>query len=148
MPRPNIPGHPDPVRHPEFYEGLPVKRFVAWLIDWVISAVIASLLLPFTLFIGLFFFPVMVMVVGFFYRWFTLSGGSATWGMRLMSVQMRDRDGFRFDGGTAFWHTALHYTTIIVSPAIAVSAVLMLMTPKKQGLHDIVLGSTALNRPV
>ncbi|NBD28469.1 MAG: RDD family protein [Alphaproteobacteria bacterium] len=144
--RPNTPGHPNPERLPEFYAGVPLKRLFAWAIDWTVAAVISALLLPLTLFIGLFVFPIMVAVVGFFYRWSTLAGGSATWGMRLMAVELRDAEGFRLDGRTAFWHVALHYGLMIVSPGLLVSAVATLMTPKKQGLHDLLLGTVALNR--
>jgi len=140
------PGHPDPDRLPAFYGGVPGKRVIAWLIDWVVASVIAALLLPLTLFLGLFVFPVMVAVVGFVYRWSTLAGGSATWGMRLMAIELRDTDGLRLDGATAFWHVALHYGLLIVSPGLVISGVVTLMTPKRQGLHDLVLGTVALNR--
>jgi len=145
-PRAPTPGHPDPDRLPAFYDGVPGKRVIAWLIDWVVASVIAALLLPLTLFLGLFVFPVMVAVVGFVYRWSTLAGGSATWGMRLMAIELRDTDGLRLDGATAFWHVALHYGLLIVSPGLVISGVVTLMTPKRQGLHDLVLGTVALNR--
>lgn len=144
--RPNVPGQPDPASQPEFYEGTPSKRFAAWLIDWFIAATLSAMLLPFTLFLGIFIFPVMVMVVGFFYRWFSITNGSATWGMRMMALELRDKDGFRLDSRTAFWHTALHYGTILVSPGLLISAAMTLFTAKKQGLHDMVLGTVALNR--
>lgn len=144
--RRNSPGLPDPDRHPEFYATVPAKRVVAWLIDWVASAVIASLLLPFTLFLGIFFFPFLVLFVGFFYRWSTLANGSSTWGMRLMAIDVRDKDGLRLTGSTAFWHVALHYGMFLISPALLISAIATLVSSRKQGLHDMVLGTTALNR--
>ncbi|MDR9427569.1 MAG: RDD family protein [Salibaculum sp.] len=140
------PGHPDPDRLPEFYRGVPGKRVIAWLLDWVVASVISALLLPLTFFLGLFVFPVMVAVVGFFYRWSTLAGGSATWGMRLMAAELRDTEGLRLDGRTAFLHVALHYGLLIVWPGLLGSGVVTLMTPKRQGLHDLVLGTVALNR--
>jgi len=144
--RANTPGHPDPARLPDFYRGVPGQRIIAWLIDWVVASVISALLLPLTFFLGLFIFPVMVAVVGFFYRWSTLASGSATWGMRLMAVELRDAEGLRLDGPTAFWHVALHYGLLIVSPGLLISGVVTLTTPKRQGLHDLVLGTVALNR--
>ena len=96
---------PDPQVQPEFYADIPLKRLLAWVVDCVLIGLTVALIVPFTAFVGLFFLPVMFLVVGFLYRWMTLAGGSATWGMRLMSVEMRDGYGRRFDGCTAFLHT-------------------------------------------
>lgn len=138
---------PDPERHADFYDGVLVKRFLAWLFDLVLIALITALIVPFTAFTALFFLPVLFLTVGFFYRWITLSGRSATWGMRLMSIEFLDRQGRRFDPATALlWTTGFSLSMGFVLPQI-LSAVLMILSPRGQGLTDLVLGSVAINSP-
>ncbi|SLN19042.1 RDD family protein [Roseisalinus antarcticus] len=139
---------PDPRSRPDFYEGVPGKRFGAWIADTVLVVLVCVLLLPFTAFLGLFFFPVMMLIVGFFYRWSTLAGGSATWGMRLMGIELREADGHRFSNGTALAHTLGYSVSIAVPVLQVISIVLMLITDRKQGLTDHIIGTAALNKPV
>lgn len=139
---------PDPVRRPDFYAGVPGKRFIAWLVDMVLIGIVCVVLLPFTAFTGIFFFPAMMLVVGFLYRWFTLSASSATWGMVIAGIQLREADGHRLSSGTALAHT-FGYTISIAIPVLQViSVILMLVSDRKQGLTDHVLGTAALNRPM
>lgn len=136
---------PDPDTQPQFYAGVPTKRLVAWILDTILIAVICLILVPFTAFTGLFFFPLLMLVVGFLYRIATLAGGSATWGMRLMSVEIRLGDDRPLDGTTAFLHT-LGYSISFAIPVLQlISIVLMLTSARRQGLTDMVLGTVALN---
>ena len=137
---------PDPETQPEFYSDVPAKRLVAFVIDTIISILIALLILPFTAFLGIFFFAFLVSSAGFAYRVVTLATGSATWGMRLVSLEMRDRAGQRFDLATAFLHTTGFYISCAVFPLQLISVVLMLTTARAQGLSDHLLGSVAINR--
>lgn len=137
---------PDPVMQPEFYADIPLKRLLAWVVDVIVTTLIVMLIIPFTAFTGLFFLPLLFLVVGFLYRWMTLAGGSSTWGMRLMAVEMRDGYGRRFDAATAFLHT-LGYTVSLAFPLLQlISIVMMVMGPRAQGLTDNVLGTVAINR--
>ncbi len=137
---------PDPDRQPEFYESVPAKRLLAWVIDTVLTVAICILILPFTAFTGLFFFPLLIAVVGFIYRVLTLAAGSATWGMRLVAIELRDRDGARLDPGTALAHT-IGYTVSFMMPVLQLISVVMMATGRRgQGLSDMVLGTVALNR--
>ncbi len=141
------PTQPDPEQHAAFYEGVLTKRFVAWLLDLVLILGISLLIVPFTAFTALFFLPALFLVVGFLYRWATLSGRSATWGMRLMSIEFMDRQGQRFDGATALLHTIGYSVSMaFVLPQVA-SVILMLISSRGQGLSDFVLGSIAINTP-
>ena len=137
---------PDPDTQPQFYDGVAIKRLLAWVVDTVLIALVAVAILPFTAFTGLFFFPLLILVVGFVYRTLTLAGGSATWGMRLFAIEFRTMHGERFDLGTAFAHTLGYSISLTVFPAQAVSMILMLTTPRGQGLTDHVLGTVAMNR--
>ncbi|MBS1303564.1 RDD family protein [Loktanella sp. SALINAS62] len=138
---------PDPDTMPEFYDGVPSRRALAWVVDVTVVFIFSLLLLPLTLFIALFFFPVMMMGVGFIYRWFTIASGSATWGMRLFNIELRDAQGARLSSGAALAHTAGYALSVITFPLQLVSIGAMAITPKRQGLTDFVMGTTAINRP-
>ena len=141
------PGLPDPVRKPEFYAAIRRKRLAAWALDTVQVGLACTLLLPFTAFTGILFFPLMMITVGFVYRWTTIASGSATRGMRLVALELRGADGRRLRPESAFQHT-LGYTLSFLFPvAQVVSVVMMLVSRRKQGLTDQVLGTAAINRP-
>ena len=137
---------PDPDTQPEFYADVPTKRLIAFVVDTAVILVICLLIVPFTAFTGLLFFPVLMMVVGFAYRVVTIARSSATWWMRLTAIEFRSASGARFDLGLAFAHT-LGLTISFALPILQViSVVLMLTGPRAQGLSDLVLGSVAINR--
>jgi uncharacterized RDD family membrane protein YckC len=137
---------PDPFNQPQFYASVPAKRLIAWVIDLVLIVAVCVVALPFTAFLGLFFWPVMVLVVGFAYRVVTLANRSATFGMRFSGIELRDAHGARFDLSLAVAHT-LGYSVSVAFPLLQViSIVLMLTGARGQGLTDVVLGSVALNR--
>ena len=120
---------------------------MAWIFDLVLIVFLTAVIVPFTAFTALFFLPVLFLTVGFFYRWVTLSGRSATWGMRLMSIEFLDRQGQRFDAGTALvWTVGYTISMAFVLPQI-LSVVLMLISARGQGLTDHVLGTVAINSP-
>lgn len=141
------PGLPDPDLHPDFYAGIASKRLAAWVVDLIVVAALTALGVLLTAFIGLFFLPLIWLVMDFSYRTITLANRSATWGHRLMGIEFRDRTGRRFDLGIAALHT-LGYTLSMsfVLPQI-VSVVLMLTGARRQSLTDVVIGSAAINRP-
>tara|TARA_R110002167_G_C12706454_1_gene654746 strand:- start:23324 stop:23770 length:447 start_codon:yes stop_codon:yes gene_type:complete len=139
-------GLPDPVTKPDFYDGILFKRAAAWVIDVVLIVLLGLLVLPFTAFTGVFFFPVLILVVGFVYRWFTLSGNSATWGIRMMGMELRDRDGLRLQSGTALAHTFGYTVSVAMAPLQLISILMMICSARKQGLTDHLLGTAALNR--
>ena len=143
---------PDPHSRPDFYDSVPSKRLIAWIVDIGLTGVLASVIsIPFALFgivliVPLLFIPVIWACTGFVYRWMTISSGSATWGMRLMSIELRDRDGGRLDGSTAFLHTAGTYISFAICPLQLVSMASMALTDRGQGLTDMILGTTMLNK--
>lgn len=137
---------PNPETQPAFYQDVTTKRLLAWLIDTFVIALICVMILPFTAFTGIFFFPFLMLVVGFAYRVITITNGSATLGMRLLAIEFRKSDGQRFDLSSAFLHT-LGLTISFAFPILQViSVVLMLTSARGQGLTDHILGSVAINR--
>ena len=137
---------PDPETHPQFYDGVALKRLLAWVVDVTLIALVCVVLLPFTAFTGVFFFPAMMMLVGYVYRLVTLANGSATWGMRLMAIEFRDAGDAPFDFVSAFLHTSGYALSVAMTPLQLISMVMMATTPRAQGLTDMILGTVAINR--
>ena len=137
---------PDPDMQPDFYAGVTSKRLLAWIIDVILIIGLVAVVLPFTAFTGFFFLPFLHLVLSFAYRFVTIAGGSATFGMRFTGIEFRDLNGRKFDSTTAFLHT-LGYTVSVAVPILQlVSIVMMLASSRGQGLTDSLLGTTALNR--
>ncbi|KPP87274.1 MAG: putative membrane protein/domain [Rhodobacteraceae bacterium HLUCCA08] len=139
-------GLPDPDLHPEAYAGVLPRRLAAWVIDMAISAVLAAMALPFTLFLGIFVFPAMVMAVGLAYRAATIALLSATPGMVLMGLHLRDRHGARLSPADALWHSAGYTVSMLVQPLQLVSVAMMALGRRHQGLTDQLLGTAMVDR--
>lgn len=143
----DLSGLPDPHIDQQFYAGVPFKRLIAWLIDFIIIMLIASALVLGSFGIGAFFFPVLLLVSNLSYRIFTLSKNSATLGMVLAGIEVRNSQGNKLTLAEATWHTGL-YTLVLVSGLIQIISVLMMLINQRgQGIHDYFLGTTAINRP-
>jgi uncharacterized RDD family membrane protein YckC len=142
---------PDPDADPHFFAGLPVKRLLAWLADSLgILAVTLLVWLPATVLtfgFGAVLFGGIWLAVALVWRVWSISATSATPGMRLMAIELRGRDGARFDTGMAIVHTLLYMVFFGFVIAQLATVVTVLVTPHRQTLHDMILGTTAINRP-
>ena len=140
-------GLPDPEADSQFYEGVPAKRLIAWLIDVAIvwgSAIVVSLLM---LGLGFLIFGFILLVVDFLYRVTTIGNRSATWGMRVMGIELRQFSGERFNTGVGLIHTLLFYLSLIFVVVQLISVLMMAGSRFGRGLHDTPFGSTMINRP-
>lgn len=138
-------GLPDPQFNPDFYRDVTSKRFFAWIIDVIIISILTVVLSTITI-VGLFFIPLIFVVVDFFYRALTISSGSATLGMRMMSIELRTYDGERLTSGLAAMHTLLYMASFGIFLAQLASVFFMITSPRGQGLVDRLLGVVAINR--
>lgn len=139
--------HPDPFRAPQYYDSVPAKRLVAWVLDSAFSLLLTILVIPFTAFTGIFFFVPLWFLIGFGYRIVTIATGSATWGMRVMSIELRDAQGQRFDFSQALLHT-LGFTISMSFVILQIGSIITILgSAKKQSLPDMALGSVMINRP-
>ncbi|PJE29934.1 RDD family protein [Pseudooceanicola antarcticus] len=136
---------PDPAEVPEAYEGVALKRALAWVVDMLVIFLISAVTIPLTFFISAFFLPAVMLVVSFIYRWFTVSGTGSTWGMRLFGIEFRNLDGSRFSSQDALLHVLGYTISLAISPLQLVSVILMCFTPYGQGLTDLALNTTAVN---
>lgn len=139
-------GLPDPRTQAEFYADVPTKRFMAFLIDTVIVALITIVMIPLTAFTALFFIGFIWLAVSLIYRTVTLASRSATPGMRLMSIEFRDSRGERMSLGLALVHTVFFMMSMSFVVPQVISIILMLTSSRGQSLSDMVLGTAAINR--
>ncbi|MEM8751346.1 MAG: RDD family protein [Pseudomonadota bacterium] len=140
-------GLPDPEVDRRFYEGVPARRLFAFVIDVIVVWGVAIGLAFATLGIGFLFLGFLVAVADFFYRVLTISGRSATLGMRAMEIELRDGSGARFGFGTALFHTLLFYLSFTFFVLHLVSIVMMAGSAMGRALHDLPFGSTMIKSP-
>ncbi|PVH28650.1 RDD family protein [Pararhodobacter oceanensis] len=137
---------PHPQDDPAFYDHLILKRFLAWVIDLVVTVVLVILVLIATAFIAAFFLPVIWSAVAIAYRTVMLSRYGATAGMMIASIKLRHINGRTPETVTCLWHSVIYSASMVFMVPQIASVALMLTTPYKQGLNDVVLGTTMVNR--
>lgn len=140
----------DPDVHPERYEGVRTRRIFAFLVDAVIvlalmivSFVVIGILGIFTLGFGWLLLPAVWPAVAILYSVLSVGGpNSATPGMRFMGIEVRSIRGEPIDYGIALLHAlGFWFSVSLLTPFILLVA---LFTPRKQLLHDLVLGTAAV----
>ena len=140
----------DPAVHPERYEGVRTRRSFAFLVDagvilflMIVAWIVIAVLGVFTLGAGLLLFPAVWPVVPILYSVLTLGGpNSATPGMRFTGVEMRTARGEPMSYGLALLHALGFWFSVgILTPLILVVA---LFTPRKQLLHDLLIGTVVV----
>ena len=109
------------------YDGVRTRRVFAFLIDYVI---VALLLVPFAILVfllglltfglGWSLFAVLAPAVALLYVWNTLGGrNQATTGMRMMGIRLERLDGKPVDGMLAIVHSVLFWAgNVVLTPLI------------------------------
>jgi len=141
-------GLPDPEMDSQFYENVPSRRLVAWVFDGVITFGITLLLAVLTVGLGFFIFPFLWLVVGLLYRIVTIASKSSTWGMRMVGIEFRDKNGQKLNTSLALAHTLIFTIATGFFLVQIVSIVLILTSRYGQSVQDMILGTTAINRPI
>jgi len=137
---------PDPATHPEVYQDLIAKRFFAWLIDALLIASLVVISVFVTVFIAVFFLPVVALAISIGYRWIMLSRYGATLGMMLAAIHLRHLDGRPPDPVVCFMHASIFSLGMFFVVPQIVSVALMFATAYRQGLNDVILRTTLVNR--
>jgi len=147
-------GVPDPEHDGQFYTGVPLRRVVAFLIDsviimcvWLLAVFVGFLLTVLTMGAGTPIAFLLFIGSGFFYRWMMLRSRSATVGMMVTGIEVRDHDGDRMTDATAALHTAGFYVTMLFPPLMLVGWILLATSPYKRAMHDSFIGAVVINRP-
>ena len=141
-----IAGLPDPDTQREFYSDVTSKRLFAFVIDSILIILITLIFVPLTAFVALIFWGFFSLVISFIYRTVSLANSSATPGMRLMSIEFRNHHGEKLDFGTAFLHTLMFTVSMSMVVPQVISIILMLTSPRGQGLSDMLLGTAVINK--
>lgn len=144
-------GLPDPTRDAQFYDGVPLKRLVAWIIDVIIVGIlagVASLIFGvMTLGFGFLLAPLIFLSLNVVYRIGLLANHSATFGMMFVGIEFRTLHGYRFGFREAAFHTIAYLIFFASAIGQAGSVLTMLLSAHGRSLPDLLLGSVAINRP-
>jgi uncharacterized RDD family membrane protein YckC len=129
------------------YDGVRTRRVFAFLLDYLI---VALLLIPFAIlvfFLGLLtfglgwsLFAILGPAVALIYVWNTLGGpNQATVGMRMMGIRLDRLDGRPVDGLLAVVHSVLFWAgNVVLTPLVLL---VTLFADRKRALHDLLLGT-------
>ena len=137
---------PIPQAHPEFYESVTTKRFFTWLIDSTVVLGILIITSPFTFFVSLFLFQFFYAVSDFIHRTPTLSMRSATFGMRIMAIELRHESGHRLDFITSVFYAIGLYVSYAFVLVRLLSIGMMVMQDGRKSLPDMVIGTVMMDR--
>ncbi len=147
-------GVPDPVHDSQFYQGVPLRRFVAFCIDlaiiiglWCAVLILGVLVSILTLGVATPMAVVIFSATSFLYRWAMLTQRSATLGMIGTGIEVRSATGGPVDPLTAFLHVAGFYVSVFFTPLLVIGWLVMAVSPHRRLLHDLVLGTVVINRP-
>jgi len=143
---------PDPVSNPELFDGLLVRRGLAYLIDLAILGVMVFAIAIVGLVAGLLTFglgwlgiPVLIVLGTFAYYAMTLgSPARATLGMQAMDIVLTPARGRPLDGWAILIHPIVFWVTIWISWPFTI--LFALFTPRQQLLHDLVTGTLMVRR--
>lgn len=155
-PGPHRPGTeqfiPDPVRHPEYFDGVLWKRVFAYWVDLVVIALLWGILWIPAGFLGLlslgFLWPPIMLalsLVPLLYHTALIGGArSATVGMRLFGLSVRVRDGSQPDFLRAALLTVMFYVSVMLTAWLVL--LIALFNREKRTLHDILCNTIVVNR--
>jgi uncharacterized RDD family membrane protein YckC len=136
---------------PELFDGVLSKRIVGFVVDAVIivalmipAALVLAVVGIVTLGIAWLLYPALFAIVALGYVALTLGGrNSATVGMRLAGVETRTWNGAPMFPLLAVMHSLIFWFSVsFLTPLILLVG---LFTPKKQLLHDLILGTIVVN---
>lgn len=129
------------------YDGVRTKRIFAFILDYII---VALLLIPFAILVALLglltfglgwmLFAILGPAVAILYVWNTLGGpNQATVGMRAMRIRLDRLDGQPVDGMLAVVHSVLFWAgNVVLTPLVLLVS---LFADRKRTLHDLLLGT-------
>lgn len=141
----------DPVDYPELYSGVLARRSLAFLFDAFMISVLTVVGWTVMFILGIFTLGLLWLAMGLVfpavalcYTGFTLGGEqSATPGMRLMGLEMRQLHGAPMFVLLAMAHAVLFWVSVaVLTPLVLLVA---LFSGRKQLAHDLLLGTVVIN---
>ncbi len=143
---------PDPATAPELFDGVLTRRVFAFIIDLVILGVmvvafnLVGLVAGFLTF-GLAWAALVAVIPASIVVYYAATLGSpkrATVGMQMMDIVLTPTRGQPLDGWMAVIHAAIFWVTVWIS--WPVSLLIALFTPRRQMLHDLIVGGLMVRR--
>ncbi|MEL7139500.1 MAG: RDD family protein [Pseudomonadota bacterium] len=145
---------PDPVSDSQFYHGVRARRVAAFFVDLLVIVVlligvimIGAVVGVITAGIGFVLLIPAIAVTGLVYRTTMVMERSATLGMMLMGIELRDARGSRLDGSTAFIHALAFTATLYLPPVLIASVGWAAINPRGQTIPDALCQTVMINRP-
>ena len=138
---------PDPTYDPAFYDGVLPKRLFAWVIDAALVVAVMLILSIFTAGIAFVLWVPIHAVMAFLYRWLTIRSRGATFGMRVMAIELRSNSGAHLTSGEAALHTLVFLVGATIFIVQMISMAMMIGRPLNRGLADEITGAVMINRP-
>lgn len=144
-------GPPHPRDEPALYEGLLIRRMLAYAVDVVaivvlsVAAWIAFGILGAVTF-GL-LAPIGIIVIGLIplsYHTYFLGNRGATPGMRLFDLEMWSLTGKQPEYVQAFFATALFYISVGLTASLIL--IVALFNDRRRALHDVLAGTLVLRQ--
>lgn len=143
---------PDPATAPELFEGVLTRRVLAYIID---LAIMGAMILAFSLVgliagfltFGLAWVALIFVIPATIVLYYAATLGSsrrATVGMQMMDIVLTPTRGQPLDGWMAVIHAAVFWITVWVSWPI--SLLFALFTPRRQMIHDLIVGTLMVRR--
>jgi uncharacterized RDD family membrane protein YckC len=150
---------PDPLDHPEFYEGIVVRRIVAHVLDLLLIVLLVGVLGMFSLMLGfvtfgLLWIPFVILGPAITVCYDALQVGgphAATVGMRTMGLEVRSWTGERPPLAQAFVRAMLFWGMSYMTATLLMWLVLgfALFNARRRCLHDFLSGTVVIrNRRV
>lgn len=143
---------PDPATAPELFDGVLTRRVIAYFID---LAIMGALVLALTmvgailgvLTFGLAFASLVFVIPAAIVLYYAATLGSsrrATIGMQMMDIVLTPTRGQPLDGWMAILHALVFWLTFWI--CWPVSLLFALFTPRRQMIHDLVVGTLMVRR--
>ncbi|MCF4098172.1 RDD family protein [Maritalea mediterranea] len=143
---------PDPHSAPELFDGILLRRVLAFVIDLIVVVVlivIASVLLGIlgVLTLGFAWLGYFIMVPAVWIGYYALTLGTpvrATLGMQMMDIVLTPTRSTPLEGWLAILHPIVGWASIaFFTPFILLAG---LFTPRRQLVHDLVVGTLMVRR--
>lgn len=137
----------DRLDNPAQYDNLRRRRIIAFIIDYILIAVLHipfAILIGFvgiiTLGLGWLLFFIITPLLAALYVGLTMGGPQqATPGMKIMSIRIAKLDGTQVDFLTAIVHGAIFWAANIITSGFVL--LIGLFTDRKRLVHDLLLGT-------
>ncbi|MEM9781199.1 MAG: RDD family protein [Pseudomonadota bacterium] len=145
---------PTPDREPQFYDGVRLRRLAAFGVDLIVIlillggvAMIGVVVGLLTFGLGLAFVIPAFALTGLAYRTTLIAERSATLGMMLMGIELRDNMGRPLSLPLAFLHTCGFTAMTYLPPVLIASLIYAGVNQYGRTLHDALFQVTMINRP-